>query len=104
MVEDKFGTTLYIFKLHEGKNQVGVYSLDYGMPDVDFTSIDNDHVISRRQAEIIIEKGKIFIHDLGSRNGTTIRDQKYKGGPTLPIEEGERLIFANQICKIVMLL
>jgi len=50
--------------------------------------------VSRRHAAILQERGRYFIEDLQSRNGTLLNDKRVTG--RLPLEEGDQLIICDQ--------
>jgi DNA-binding winged helix-turn-helix (wHTH) protein len=43
--------------------------------------------VSRRHARIVVEKGKARLEDLGSKNGTYLKEEKLEG--TGPLEDGD---------------
>src|SRR4029078_13391889 len=50
--------------------------------------------VSRRHAAIVRERGKYFIEDLQSRNGTMLNDARVT--ERAPLGEGDRLVICDQ--------
>jgi pSer/pThr/pTyr-binding forkhead associated (FHA) protein len=87
--------------LKEGINLVGCSSPTEGFyPQIDLLMVDPQRFISRRHAEIIVNRGVLSVKDLGSRNGTEIRGRLIAKDP-VEVEVGELIVFARTRCKIV---
>jgi DNA-binding winged helix-turn-helix (wHTH) protein len=74
----------------------GVYRLIWGMREVPLTGGENvlgreagaavsidDATVSRHHARILIDRGRVVIEDLGSKNGTWLRGTRIAGSQTL---------------------
>lgn len=61
-------------------------------PDIDLSYEDRSiHLISRRHASILAEKGKHTIEDLGSKSGVFLNGKKIDYGPSRPLEHGDSI-------------
>src|SRR5262249_22763760 len=63
-----------------------------GRGDVDVLEID-DSTVSRHHARITIQKERTVLEDLGSKNGTWLRDERATGPTTLT--DGDVLRFGS---------
>lgn len=95
------GDRLVKIPLNEGENIVGIPAPEQGHhPKVDLSPMDPNRHISRKHAAITIVNGRIFVKDLGSRNGTEVRMQLV-GKEPVEVDPGELIVFARIRCKIV---
>jgi len=80
---------------------------DYA-PDIDLTPCEmgTDFAVSRRHAELYWADGKLWLADLGSRNGTLLNGALLAGpGPRQPsapaaLKVGDVITFANLECEV----
>jgi uncharacterized ubiquitin-like protein YukD len=61
--------------------------------EVDLTPLDNERVISRRQAQIELRDNNYILKDLGSRNGTWINGQRLEKDQMKIMKTGDRVEF-----------
>ena len=73
--------------LHEGINVIG--------RDPDVTVWLDVAGVSRRHAQIVLENGVASLEDLGSKNGTFVRDEPVRGRVTLG--DGDRIQLATEL-------
>jgi pSer/pThr/pTyr-binding forkhead associated (FHA) protein len=100
---DSYGGIVFRFKVKEGKNTVGNYDpINNTFPDIDFSPIDPDRVISRKHAELLIdtERGKFSVRDLKSRNGSFVRNLRIHN-TFVDIDLEEDMIFSNFRCRLL---
>ena len=79
-------------------------------PEIDLTpcELGSDYAVSRRHAELYWAEGKLWLADLGSRNGTLLRGSLLAGpGPRQPsapaeVKAGDVISFANLECEVVV--
>ena len=78
-----------------GDAKVGRHDAVTGFdPDIDLTSVDDEHSLSRSHAEILRREGKFFVSDeIGSANGTFVNDQKVEKGAPVEIKDGDEVRF-----------
>ena len=63
-------------------------------PDIDLSSLDPGHSLSRFQAQISRRGEKLFVSDeAGSANGTYVNGQKVEKGSPIEIKDGDELRF-----------
>jgi len=74
--------------LHEGENIIG-------RDPASDVSLDAGGV-SRRHARIVIEGGDVQLEDLGSKNGTTVRNRPVEG--QVALRDGEHITFGSTAC------
>jgi pSer/pThr/pTyr-binding forkhead associated (FHA) protein len=78
-------------------------------PDIDLTACElgTEFAVSRRHAELYWADSKLWLADLGSRNGTLLNGSLLAGpGPRQPsapaaVKPGDVLTFANLECEVV---
>lgn len=51
----------------------------------------NDNTLSRRHVEFSVNEGKVFVKDLGSANGTFLRNRKLTANEPMQLSEGDLL-------------
>jgi DNA-binding winged helix-turn-helix (wHTH) protein len=73
--------------LHDGKNVIG------REPECDVLLEDDG--VSRRHACIVIANGSAHLEDLGSKNGTSVRDERVTAPVVL--HDGDRLAFGSHV-------
>src|SRR5688572_23544387 len=59
-----------------------------------------DHSLISREHAVFIVGDRIELEDLGSRNGTLVRDQRLAPNERRPIEPGQLIQFGSTICII----
>ncbi|MFO8071085.1 MAG: FHA domain-containing protein [Polyangia bacterium] len=59
----------------------------------------DDPSVSRRHATVLNEDGKLFVEDLGSRNGVVVNGERIEGRHLL--RDGDRLAIGHQTIRIV---
>lgn len=52
--------------------------------------------VSRRHARIMVRGGHVTVEDLGSKNGTRVRDTALEGGAA--VSDGDRIVFGTTAC------
>jgi pSer/pThr/pTyr-binding forkhead associated (FHA) protein len=78
----------------QGAITLGRVDVEFGsMPDVDLTQEAKAQrsSISRFHAKISLDKGRYYIEDLGSTNGTMVNGQPVDLGEKVPIRTGDRV-------------
>jgi hypothetical protein len=81
---------------------------DYA-PDIDLTpcELGSDYAVSRRHAELYWAEGRLWLADLGSRNGTLLNGRLLTGpGPRqasdpVALQAGDVVSFANLECEVL---
>jgi pSer/pThr/pTyr-binding forkhead associated (FHA) protein len=69
-----------------------------GRTEADFLPFSNnfpDHraALSRSHAQLSTASGKVFVEDLGSRNGTFLLDSRIEQGKSHELQNGDQLSF-----------
>lgn len=59
--------------------------------DVDLGPLDPDAYVSRRHARISYERGRYWIADLGSSNGTYLNDRRLEQDRAVALQDGDRI-------------
>lgn len=63
-------------------------------PDIDLSSLDREHSLSRHHAELFRREGKLFVSDeAGSANGTFVNDKRVEKGSPVELKDGDKLRF-----------
>lgn len=64
-------------------------------PEIDFTQIDRNKVISRKHACISFSNNKYKLSDLGSTNGTFLNGLRLQTGVEYDLKNGDEIIFGK---------
>lgn len=72
-------------------------------PDIDLTTVDTERSVSRRHAKIVqLENGQFaMLEEVGTLNGTYVKDEKIQTGVPAPIESGDRVRVGLVQMKVV---
>jgi len=54
--------------------------------------------VSKQHAEIVLESGRLYVHDLGSTNGTFVNQRRVAGRE--PLHDGDLLYFASEAFRL----
>ena len=70
-------------------------------PDVDLTMVDTKRTVSRRHARIRREDDDTYslVEDVGTMNGTYVKEVRLTAGRPYPIETGDTVIFGTVQCR-----
>lgn len=79
----------------KGEVKIGRHDAITGTdPDIDLSSLDIEHSLSRSHAQILRRGDKVFVGDeIGSANGTFVNGQRVEKGTPIEIEDGDELRF-----------
>jgi pSer/pThr/pTyr-binding forkhead associated (FHA) protein len=85
------------FFIEEGENLIGRWDPDAGaFPDVDLDAEDTDAKVSRKHAIIERRGDKLWVLDLGSRNGTFVnRGARLAPNEKHPVSIGDEIIIGK---------
>ena len=79
----------------QGKNEVTLGRATKGqtiIPDIDLSPYHAYEAgVSRLHANLILSNSEVFIHDLGSANGTSLNDEKINPHVDYPLQHGDQL-------------
>ena len=68
-------------------------------PDIDLESHNGlDNGVGRKHAKLVTQGGQVYLEDLQSVNGTSLRGQKLQSGQRLPINNGDEFILGRLKC------
>jgi predicted component of type VI protein secretion system len=91
------------FTLKTGENVLGRYDKDtQSKPEISLEMYDQNLKISRRHAVVIIDtKNKVYLQDLGSRNGTFIKgkEQQLDTEEKIELKDGDEFIVGEVLMK-----
>lgn len=83
--------TQTVFELPDKITLVSIGKLsDEQAPDIDLSDLPDSDIISRRHAQLYIQKEKYFLEDLGSANGTYLNGQP-RPHTHYPLNLGDRI-------------
>lgn len=91
------------WSLGDGANfLIGRWDPDSGaFPQIDLESLDHNSKVSRKHAMIEVISGKIYLTDLGSKNGTYVnRGSRLEEGQRVEIKEGDEVIIGKIFLKL----
>ena len=62
--------------------------------------IEGNGAVSRVHALLVFENGRVYVSDKNTTNGTFINDKRLKPYESTPVNQGDKLCFANEEFKI----
>jgi len=69
------------------------------VPNIDLTTLDAAHAISRKHAEVVLKDGAVSVRDVGSTNGTFVNDERLQSGQDHALRDGDSVSFAGILFK-----
>ena len=90
------------FDLGLGSNLIGRWDPDSkSFPEVDLEDFDTDALVSRRHAQLVVKEDKIYLEDLGSKNGTfLLGGMQLEPGFQAELVEGAEFLVGNVRLKL----
>jgi predicted component of type VI protein secretion system len=90
------------FSLEEGENLIGRWDPDArAYPEIDLTEADPEMKVSRKHATLIVEDDHVILSDIGSRNGTYLKDgTKVEEGNRVKLGDQDEFIVGKTCCRI----
>ncbi len=68
-------------------------------PDIDLESHNGlDNGVGRKHAKLVVQGGQVYLEDLQSVNGTSLRGQKLQSGQRASISDGDEFILGRLKC------
>lgn len=90
------GNSSYLLRLREGERLLIGRELPRHELGIDTTAIGGLRAgVSRRHCEIIFARGRFFIHDLRSRNGTYVSQQRLRPLHLYPLHSGDTILLGT---------
>jgi pSer/pThr/pTyr-binding forkhead associated (FHA) protein len=88
--------------LKNGENLIGRADGDSeALPDIDLSKYDHESKVSRKHALIRVQGEKIVLEDLGSRNGTVLKNgESLKVGSAQSIKVGEEFLVGKILLRV----
>jgi EAL domain-containing protein (putative c-di-GMP-specific phosphodiesterase class I) len=84
------------FPIYRNRCNVGRRNLAAGaVPTVDLSPLDRDRVVSRNHAEIVHRDGRLYLLEVGARNGLFVNGERLKSGAERLLSESDQVSFGG---------